>query len=85
MRSNVCDPKASFIRLSKETLTLKEFEEEYPFLQFDLGNIFNKPLRGKKLLGLPKSKHPTQIRRTNSPKYSKYYKYNTITNNPLER
>jgi len=48
-------------------------EKEYPYSESDVLEMLNKPLE-KKLTEQPKPKLPEEIRRTNDPRYGKYYR-----------
>ncbi|KAL0345466.1 UNVERIFIED_CONTAM: hypothetical protein Sradi_4377900 [Sesamum radiatum] len=61
---------------------MKELQQkEYPFPDFDVPYIFDELLE-RKLIELPESKHPDEVRRVNDPKYCKYHR---VVSHPIER
>ncbi|KAF3684272.1 hypothetical protein FXO38_00372 [Capsicum annuum] len=65
-----------------QKLTLNEMQEkEYPFLNFDIAEIFNELLKHK-LIDLLEMKQPNEAGRTNDPNYCKYHR---LVGHPLEK
>ena len=62
--------------------TLKELEEKkYHFPEFDVPNMLEEFLQ-KKVIELPKCKHPEEMGRVNDPNY---YHYHRIVSHPMEK
>ena len=74
------------VRPTKENerhrFTLKELEEKkYHFPEFDVPNMLEEFLQ-KKVIELPKCKHPEEMGRVNDPNY---YHYHRIVSHPMEK
>lgn len=74
--------KTTFQELPNQRLTLRKMQEkEYPFLDFDIPEVFEE-LVELKLVELPEMKRLDEAGKTDDPNYCKYHR---LVSHPLEK